>query len=170
MDSLFLSVASKGLKSFRSKWNHLLQAAIARGLAYAPYADLLWVETSSPDYKEAQEFSEAIHAKYPGKLLAYNCSPSFNWKKHLSDKQIASFQVRGCHKYTLHCPFSKRSFPPTTISILKSIYKHKFSEALSGGSLSQTYITLRQPGKDFVLLVGDVILVGGKSLSQSLLR
>ena len=51
------------------------------------------METSSPDYEEAKEFAEAVHAKYPGKMLAYNCSPSFNWKKHLSDEQIASFQV-----------------------------------------------------------------------------
>jgi isocitrate lyase len=75
------------------RYNGGIKAAIARGLAYAPHADLLWVETSSPDFEEAKEFAEAIHAKYPGKLLAYNCSPSFNWKKHLSDKQIASFQA-----------------------------------------------------------------------------
>ena len=66
--------------------------AIARGLAYAPYADLVWCETSLPDLAEAKEFAEGIHAKFPGKLLAYNCSPSFNWKKHLSDAQIATFQ------------------------------------------------------------------------------
>jgi isocitrate lyase len=69
-----------------------MEAAIARGLAYAPYADLLWFETSKPDLREAAQFAEAIHAKYPGKLLAYNCSPSFNWKKHLSDAQLAAFQ------------------------------------------------------------------------------
>src|SRR5881409_755244 len=67
-------------------------AAIERALAYAPYADLLWFETAKPDLVEARTFAEAIHAKYPGKLLAYNCSPSFNWKRHLSDPQIASFQ------------------------------------------------------------------------------
>ncbi len=67
-------------------------AAIARGLAYAPYADLLWFETAKPDLDEARMFSEAIHAKYPGKLLAYNCSPSFNWKLHLDDATIAKFQ------------------------------------------------------------------------------
>jgi isocitrate lyase len=67
-------------------------AAIARALAYAPYADLLWFETAKPDLAEARTFAEAIHAKHPGKLLAYNCSPSFNWKRHLSDPQIASFQ------------------------------------------------------------------------------
>ena len=69
-----------------------LPCAIARALAYAPYADLLWCETSTPDLKEAREFAEAIHAKHPGKLLAYNCSPSFNWKKNLDDATIAAFQ------------------------------------------------------------------------------
>jgi isocitrate lyase len=69
-----------------------LKSAIARAISYAPYADLLWCETSKPDLREAQEFAEAVHAKVPGKLLAYNCSPSFNWKKHLSNSTIASFQ------------------------------------------------------------------------------
>src|ERR1700730_988157 len=69
-----------------------LKAAIARGLAYAPYADLIWCETSKPNLEEARAFAEAIHAKYPGKFLAYNCSPSFNWRKHLSALDIARFQ------------------------------------------------------------------------------
>ncbi|MCH8566971.1 MAG: isocitrate lyase [Balneolales bacterium] len=69
-----------------------LDSAISRGLAYAPYADLVWCETSKPDVGEARAFAEAIHEKFPGKLLAYNCSPSFNWKKHLDEKTIASFQ------------------------------------------------------------------------------
>jgi len=69
-----------------------LQMAIARAIAYAPYADVLWCETSTPDVDEAREFAEGVHAKYPGKLLAYNCSPSFNWAKKLSPDQIASFQ------------------------------------------------------------------------------
>lgn len=69
-----------------------IEQAIARGLAYAPYADLVWCETSEPDLDEACQFADAIHAKYPGKLLAYNCSPSFNWKKKLSDEEIATFQ------------------------------------------------------------------------------
>jgi isocitrate lyase len=69
-----------------------LKSAIARAISYAPYADLLWCETSKPDLREAKEFAEAVHGKFPGKLLAYNCSPSFNWKKHLSDSTIASFQ------------------------------------------------------------------------------
>jgi isocitrate lyase len=69
-----------------------IDAAISRGLAYAPYADVIWFETSTPDLDEARRFADAIHERYPGKLLAYNCSPSFNWRKHLDDAQIASFQ------------------------------------------------------------------------------
>jgi isocitrate lyase len=69
-----------------------LKAAIARGLAYAPYVEMLWCETSEPNLEEAREFAEGIHAKFPGKMLAYNCSPSFNWKKKLDDRSIAIFQ------------------------------------------------------------------------------
>jgi isocitrate lyase len=69
-----------------------MPAAIARGLAYAPYADLVWCETAKPDLEEAQEFAAGIHAQFPDKMLAYNCSPSFNWKKKLDDAQIARFQ------------------------------------------------------------------------------
>lgn len=69
-----------------------LDSAIARGLAYAPYADLVWCETSTPDLNEAKKFAEAMHREFPGKWLAYNCSPSFNWKKNLDDSTIAKFQ------------------------------------------------------------------------------
>jgi isocitrate lyase len=69
-----------------------LEQAIARGLAYAPYADVLWCETAHPDLDEARQFAEAVHARYPGKPLAYNCSPSFNWRKHLDESTIARFQ------------------------------------------------------------------------------
>jgi len=69
-----------------------IETAIKRGLAYAPYADMLWCETATPDLDEARAFAEAIHKEYPGKLLAYNCSPSFNWKLHLDDDTIAKFQ------------------------------------------------------------------------------
>jgi isocitrate lyase len=69
-----------------------IEAPIARALAYAPYADVIWCETSTPDLEEARVFAEAVHERYPGKLLAYNCSPSFNWRKNLSDATIASFQ------------------------------------------------------------------------------
>jgi isocitrate lyase len=69
-----------------------VEAAIARALAYAPYADLVWMETSTPDLGEAREFAAAVHDEFPGKLLAYNCSPSFNWRRHLDDGAIARFQ------------------------------------------------------------------------------
>jgi isocitrate/methylisocitrate lyase len=69
-----------------------LDAAIARGLAYAPYADVLWCETSTPDLDEAHHFAKAIHERFPGKLLAYNCSPSFNWRANIDDEKIARFQ------------------------------------------------------------------------------
>ncbi|MED3552864.1 isocitrate lyase [Cytobacillus praedii] len=76
---------------FRTKAG--LEQAIARGLAYAPYADLVWCETSEPDLEEARQFAEAIHEKFPGKLLAYNCSPSFNWRSKLDEETIGKFQV-----------------------------------------------------------------------------
>jgi isocitrate lyase len=69
-----------------------LEACIKRSLAYAPYADIVWFETSTPDLGEAREFAAAIHEQFPGKLMAYNCSPSFNWRKHLDDGEIAGFQ------------------------------------------------------------------------------
>ncbi|MCM3708923.1 isocitrate lyase [Sporosarcina luteola] len=69
-----------------------IEQAIARGLAYAPYADLIWCETSTPDLEEAKRFADAIHEKFPGKMLAYNCSPSFNWKSNLDDETIGKFQ------------------------------------------------------------------------------
>ena len=75
---------------FRTKAG--IDQAIARGLAYAPYADLIWCETSTPNLEEAKKFADSIHAKFPGKLLAYNCSPSFNWKAALSDEEIANYQ------------------------------------------------------------------------------
>ena len=75
---------------FRTKAG--LKQAIARGLAYAPYADLIWCETSKPSLEEAREFAAAIHEKFPGKMLAYNCSPSFNWKANLSEEEIAEYQ------------------------------------------------------------------------------
>ncbi|HYR47692.1 MAG TPA: isocitrate lyase/phosphoenolpyruvate mutase family protein, partial [Candidatus Polarisedimenticolia bacterium] len=77
-----------------------LDQAVARGVAYAQFADLLWCETGKPDLEFAKAFADAIHAKYPGKMLAYNCSPSFNWRKHLTEAQVAAFQKElGALKY-----------------------------------------------------------------------
>ena len=71
-----------------------IEQAISRGLAYAPYCDLIWCETAKPDLNEAKIFADAIHKKYPGKLLAYNCSPSFNWKKYLTENEMQTFQQK----------------------------------------------------------------------------
>jgi isocitrate lyase len=90
-DQEFIISSERTVEGFYRVRNGL-EAAIARGLAYAPYVDLLWCETSKPDLAEAREFAEGIHARYPGKMLAYNCSPSFNWKKHLDDATIGRFQ------------------------------------------------------------------------------
>ena len=89
-DKLFLT-GKRSPEGFYYVRNGLDQA-ISRGLAYAPYSDLIWCETAKPNLEEAKNFATAIHAKFPGKLLAYNCSPSFNWKKNLSDKEIKIFQ------------------------------------------------------------------------------
>ena len=74
------------------KFKNGIEACINRGLAYAPYADLLWFETSTPDIKQAKKFADAIHAQYPDQMLAYNCSPSFNWRKFLSKEECETFQ------------------------------------------------------------------------------
>jgi isocitrate lyase len=90
-DHAFIASKERTAEGFFAVKSGIPQA-IARGLAYAPYADLVWCETGTPDLHEAKEFAEGIHRKYPGKLLAYNCSPSFNWKKKLDDATIAKFQ------------------------------------------------------------------------------
>ncbi|MBV7506236.1 isocitrate lyase [Bacillus sp. sid0103] len=90
-DAPFITGERTGEGFFRVKAG--IDQAIARGLAYAPYADLVWCETSEPNLEEARQFAEAIHEQFPGKLLAYNCSPSFNWKKKLDQETIAKFQV-----------------------------------------------------------------------------
>jgi isocitrate lyase len=74
------------------KFKNGIEACIARGLAYSPYADLLWFETSTPDLSQAKRFADAIHEKYPDQMLAYNCSPSFNWRKFLSEEECETFQ------------------------------------------------------------------------------
>ncbi|HEY0565741.1 MAG TPA: isocitrate lyase [Terriglobales bacterium] len=90
-DREFIEGSERTVEGFH-KLRGGLECAIARGLSYAPYADLVWCETSEPDIAEAREFAEAIHREFPNKLLAYNCSPSFNWKKKLDDASIAKFQ------------------------------------------------------------------------------
>ncbi len=118
-----------------------LEAAIARSLAYAPYADVLWFETSTPDLSEATEFARAIHEQYPGKLLAYNCSPSFNWRKHLDDQTIAEFQKRlgalgykflfvtlaGFHSLNAGMFELARDYREAGMSAYVSLQEHEFS-------------------------------------------
>jgi isocitrate lyase len=123
-----------------------LEPVIVRALSYAPYADVLWFETSKPDLDEAAEFAEAIHAKYPGKLLAYNCSPSFNWKQNLDDKTIANFNstlgelgfkyqfitLAGWHSINLHSFSLAHSFAREGMPAYVRVQEEEFSREADG--------------------------------------
>jgi len=123
-----------------------LEAGIARGLAYAPYADLIWLETAHPDLEEARKFAEAIHAKFPGKMLAYNCSPSFNWKKHLDDATIANFQrelgemgykfqfitLAGWHLINYHTYDLARAYKEMGMTAYVQLQNAEFASEISG--------------------------------------
>ncbi|HWM93694.1 MAG TPA: isocitrate lyase [Thermoanaerobaculia bacterium] len=124
-----------------------LDCAIARGLAYAPYADMIWCETSRPDVEEAKRFAEAIHAKYPGKLLAYNCSPSFNWKQSLDPDTIGRFQkelaamgykfqfvtLAGFHSLNLSMFELARAYKETGMAAYSRLQEREFeNERLAG--------------------------------------
>jgi isocitrate lyase len=128
-----------------------LEPVIVRALSYAPYADVLWYETSKPDLEEAAAFAQAIHAKYPGKLLAYNCSPSFNWKKNLDDKTIAGFNQKlgklgfkyqfitlaGWHSINLHSFTLARSFAKEGMPAYVRIQEEEFSREVDGYSAAR---------------------------------
>jgi len=130
-----------------------LDAAIARALAYAPYADMLWCETSSPDLDEARRFAEGVHAKFPGKLLAYNCSPSFNWKKTLDDAGIASFQkelgalgykfqfitLAGFHSLNLSMFELARAYGETGMTAYAALQQREFRAAEEAGYRAITH-------------------------------
>src|SRR2546422_577914 len=119
-----------------------LESAIARAISYAPYADLIWCETSEPNLEEARRFAEAVHAKYPGKMLAYNCSPSFNWKKKLDDTAIASFQTElaalgykfrfitlaGFHSLNLSMFDLARCYKQSGMSAYSQLQENEFSQ------------------------------------------
>ena len=129
-----------------------MASAIARGLAYAPYADLIWVETSTPDLKEAKEFADAIHKAHPGKMLAYNCSPSFNWKKNLDDKTIAKFQkelaamgykfqfitLAGWHLLNHHSFQLAEAYKERGMSAYVELQEQEFAAEARGGGLGYT--------------------------------
>jgi isocitrate lyase len=123
-----------------------LRSAIARGLSYAPYADLLWFETSTPDLEEARAFAEAVHAEYPGKLLAYNCSPSFNWERNLDAETTARFQrelaalgyrfqfitLAGWHLVNLHTFELARSYRDEGMPAYVRLQSREFELAAEG--------------------------------------
>ncbi len=141
--------AAEGFFQFRGG----LDAAIARALAYAPYADMLWCETSSPDLDEARRFADAVHAKFPGKLLAYNCSPSFNWKKTLDDAGIASFQkelgemgykfqfitLAGFHSLNLSMFELARAYGETGMTAYAALQQREFRAAEEAGYRAITH-------------------------------
>jgi isocitrate lyase len=156
------------------RYNGGIKAAIARGLAYAPYADLLWVETSTPDLEEAKEFAEAIHAQFPGKLLAYNCSPSFNWKRHLTDAQIATFQadlgklgysfqfvtLAGFHTLN-HSMFQlARGYAATGMSAYAALQQEEFAAEKQGYTATRHQ---REVGTGYFDAVASVISAGTSS-------
>ena len=127
-----------------------IASAIARGLAYAPYADLIWCETSHPDLEEAREFAEAIHAKYPDKMLAYNCSPSFNWRKKIDEETIARFQpelarmgykfqfvtLAGFHALNLSMFELARQYKQTGMTAYSALQEKEFASERQHGYLA----------------------------------
>jgi len=155
-----------------------LDAAIARGIAYAPYADMIWCETSTPDLAQARRFAESVHAKFPGKLLAYNCSPSFNWKKHLDDATIAKFQrelgamgykfqfvtLAGFHALN-HGMFElARGYKDRGMSAYSELQQAEFASEKSGYSATRHQ---REVGTGYFDQVTEVI-TGGKASTLAL--
>jgi isocitrate lyase len=130
-----------------------VDAAIARGLSYAPYADLVWCETSRPDMAQAKKFAEAIRTEYPDKLLAYNCSPSFNWKAHLDDAAIARFQrelgamgykfqfvtLAGFHALNLGMFNLARSYKEQGMLAYSNFQQEEFEQEKKGGYSAITH-------------------------------
>ena len=151
-----------------------IEMGIARGLAYAPYADLLWLETSTPSLEEAKQFADAIHAKFPGKLLAYNCSPSFNWEKHLDKETIAKFQkelekmgykfqfvtLAGFHALN-HSMFTlARDYSSTGMAAYSALQQAEFDETSNGFSAVKHQ---REVGTGYFDKVSQVISGGNAS-------
>ena len=151
-----------------------LDMGIARGLAYAPYADLLWLETSTPSLEEAQKFADAIHAKFPGKLLAYNCSPSFNWEKHLDKDTIAKFQkelekmgykfqfvtLAGFHALN-HSMFTlAKDYNASGMAAYSALQQAEFSESVNGFTAVKHQ---REVGTGYFDKVSQVISDGNAS-------
>ena len=156
-----------------------LDAAIVRGLAYAPYADLLWCETSTPDLDEARRFAEAIHAKFPGKWLAYNCSPSFHWKQQLDDAALARFQeelaalgfkfqfvtLAGFHTLNMSMFDLARGYRRSGMLAYSRLQEHEFEAAAEHGYRAVKH--QRFAGTGYFDDVAQVI-AGGKSAVTAL--
>jgi isocitrate lyase len=154
-----------------------IDSAIARGLAYAPYADLIWCETSEPNLKEAERFADAIHAKFPGKMLAYNCSPSFNWKKKLDDATIARFQpalaemgykfqfitLAGFHVLNLSMFELARAYKDTGMTAYSRVQEKELASEFSDGYSAAKH--QRFVGTGYFDEVTQVIAGGKSSLS-----
>jgi malate synthase A len=148
-----------------------MEIAIARGLAYAPYADLVWCETSTPDLEEAKLFAESIHAKFPGKMLAYNCSPSFNWKKKLSNESIANFQrelgamgykfqfvtLAGFHSLNYSMYSLARQYKESGMSAYSALQEEEFAAEAFGYTATKHQ---REVGTGYFDLVSNTVTQG----------
>lgn len=155
-----------------------IPTAIARGLAYAPYADIVWCETSKPSLEQAREFAEGIHKQFPGKLLAYNCSPSFNWKKNLDDATIAKFQrelgamgykfqfvtLAGFHALNYGMFELARSYKERGMSAYSELQQAEFAAEAHGYTATKHQ---REVGTGYFDSVAEVI-AGGKSSTLAL--
>ncbi|HVY81155.1 MAG TPA: isocitrate lyase [Steroidobacteraceae bacterium] len=153
-----------------------LESAIARGLAYAPYADMIWCETAVPDIEEAKRFAEAIHRQFPGKLLAYNCSPSFNWKKKLSDVEIARFQrelgamgykfqfvtLAGFHALNYSMFQLARGYRARQMSAYVALQQEEFAAEADGYTATKHQ---REVGAGYFDTVTEVITAGTSSIA-----
>src|SRR3984957_5463635 len=153
-----------------------LKQAIDRGLAYAPYADLVWCETAKPDLREAREFAEGLLAKYPGKLLAYNCSPSFNWKRKLDDAQIAKFQrelaamgyrfqfitLAGFHAFNFSMFELARGYRATQMSAYVTLQQAEFAAEAHGYTATKHQ---REVGAGYFDAVTQTVAAGTSSIT-----
>jgi isocitrate lyase len=155
-----------------------VELAIARGLAYAPFADLVWCETSTPSLAQARQFAEGIHKEFPGKLLAYNCSPSFNWKKNLDDATIATFQrelgamgykfqfvtLAGFHSLNRHMYELAHDYKQRGMSAYSDFQQEEFASEKHGYTATKHQ---REVGTGYFDQVTEV-LSGGKSSTTAL--
>jgi isocitrate lyase len=155
-----------------------LESAIARSLSYAPYADLLWCETARPDLDEAKRFADAVHEVFPNKMLAYNCSPSFNWSKHLEEDTIARFQkelgtmgyryqfitLAGFHSLNASMFELARGYAATGMTAYVGLQNREFAMESQGYTATKHQ---REVGAGYFDLVSQVV-AGGKSSTLAL--